>query len=630
MHVETEKPWSFAPVDVMQQAHALAQAGDLPGAARLCRDILNRTPAHFYALFMLGTIEGQAGRYAEAESLLKRAIKLDPRSVEALSSYGDVLLELKRPKDAIEALNKALALEPRSVNALIYRGMALVATGEPEAALKDFDKVLLVQPQSVFALHNRANVLIQLGRHQEAKRSIDAVLRLAPNHVPALANRAIVLLHDKVYGEALTAVDSALKLEPNNPHLLSHRGDALRELGRLDDALAAYESALALKPDFPEVILNCANVLMDPGKLEDALANCDRALKVKLDYAPAMLLKANILLNLGRHEEALANYDAAVEASPDFAEAYYHRGSALLLHGKFEEGWRDFEHRWGVKDRASDKPVLTGAEWHGEALEGRSIVIYSEQGLGDTIQFVRFLEPVIATGAKVTFLCHPNLRRLFAPLAREMEVVGLVSAGRRFDYQCALMSIPHRLAIHSIPNKVPYLAAEESLISKWRDRIGTGGHKIGISWQGNPKGQIDRGRSVPLEKFAPLAGIPGVRLISLQKHHGLDQLERLPAGMKVETLGAFDEGEDAFADTAAIMECLDLVVVSDSAAAHLAGALARPVWVMLKDTPDWRWMLKRSDSPWYPTMRLFRQRAIGDWDSVFADMADALRARMAR
>jgi tetratricopeptide (TPR) repeat protein len=611
----------------MQQAHALAQAGDFSGAAKLCRDILSRTPAHFYALFMLGTIEGQAGRYAEAESLLKRAIKLEPRSAEALSSYGDVLIELKRPEDAVEALSKALALEPRNVNALIYRGLALAETGESEAALKDFDKALLVQPQSVFALHNRANVLIQLGRFQDAARSIEAVLRLAPGHVPALTNRALVLLNDKRHGDALTAIDSALKLEPHNPHLLSHRGDALRELGRQDEALAAYRSALAIKPDLPEDLLNCANILMDRGKLEEALSHCEQAIKVKPDYAGAILLKANILLNLGRDEAAFASYDEAVGVNPDFAEAHYHRGSALLLHGKFEAGWRDFEHRWGVKDRASDKPALTGAEWQGEPLEGRGIVIYSEQGLGDTIQFARFLKPVLAMGGKITFLCHPNLKRLFEPFAREMEVTGLVDAGRRFDYQCALMSIPHRLGIQSIPNDVPYLAAEESLIAKWRERIGAGGYKIGIAWQGNPKGQIDRGRSLPLAKFAPLAEVAGVRLISLQKHHGLDQLERLPRTMKVETLGPFDEGEDAFADTAAIMECLDLIVVSDSAAAHLAGALARPVWVVLKDLPDWRWMLERSDSPWYPTMRLFRQPAASDWDGAFLKIADALRSR---
>jgi tetratricopeptide (TPR) repeat protein len=538
-----------------------------------------------------------------------------------------VLIELKRHEEAIEVLNKSLALQPRNVNALIYRGLALAETGKQEAALRDFDKALMLQPQSVFALHNRANVLIHLNRHQEARRSIDAVLKLSPGHMPALANRAVVLLHDKRYLEALQAIDGALAAQPNDFHFWSLRGDALREISRLDEAFQAYQKALALKSGLPEVHLSCANILMDRGELEQALTHCEQSIEAKPDYAAAILLKANILLNLGRDDAAFASYDDAVKTAPDYAEAYYHRGSALLLHGRYEAGWRDFEHRWQVADRASDKPVLEGAEWHGEPLTGRSIVIYSEQGLGDTIQFARFLKPVLETGAKLTFLCHPNLMRLFQPLARDMEVTSLVDAGRRFDFQCALMSIPHRLAIHSIPNEVPYLSAEKSLIAKWRERIGVTGFKIGIAWQGNPKGQIDRGRSVPLAKFAPLSSVAGVRLVSLQKNHGLDQLERLPRGMNVETLGSFDEGENAFVDSAAIMQCLDLIVVSDSAAAHLAGALARPVWVALKDLPDWRWMLKRSDSPWYPSMRLFRQSVPGDWDGVFARMADELRRR---
>jgi tetratricopeptide (TPR) repeat protein len=609
----------------MQQAHALAQAGDLSGAARLCRDVLSRMPAHFYALFMLGTIEGQSGRYEEAEALLKRAIKLQPRSAEALCGYGDVLLELKRPQDAVEALNRSLALEPRNVNALIYRGLALAETGESEAALRDFDRASTLQPQSVFALHNRANVLIQLERLEEARRSVDAVLKLAPGHLPALANHALLLIREKKHAQALDTLGRALAAQPNDAHLWSLRGDAHRELSQFDEALTAYRKALALKPHSPDVHLNCANVLMDRGRLDDALSECEGALGTKPDYAAAMLLKANILLNLGRTDAALASYDAAVAANPDYAEAYYHRGSALLLHGKFELGWRDFEHRWHVKDRASDKPALAGTEWRGEPLNGRSIVLYSEQGLGDTIQFARFLKPILETGAEVTFLCHPNLVRLFQPFSREIEITGLIEANRRFDFQCALMSIPHRLELDAIPNDVPYLEADPALADKWRDRIGAEGYKIGIAWQGNPKGQIDRGRSVPLANFAPLGALPGVRLISLQKHHGLDQRDGLPAGMRVETLGPFDEGGDAFVDTAAIMQCLDMIVVSDSAAAHLAGALGRPVWVALKDMPDWRWMLERPDSPWYPTMRLFRQASPGDWDSVFARMADELR-----
>jgi hypothetical protein len=272
---------------------------------------------------------------------------------------------------------------------------------------------------------------------------------------------------------------------------------------------------------------------------------------------------------------------------------------------------------------------LPAPEWRGEALAGRSIVIYSEQGLGDTIQFARFLPVIAAAGARVIFLCHPNLLRLFRGLSEEIERIASCDPARPFDYQCALMSLPLHLGVElrNLPAKTPYLAAEPDRVAAWRSRIGAHGFKIGIAWQGNPKGKIDRGRSVPLAQFAPLASVPGMRLISLQKRHGLDQLTRLPDTMRVEDLGAFDDGEDAFIDTAAIMENLDLIVTSDTATAHLAGALGRPVWVVLQYVPDWRWMLDRPDSPWYPAMRLYRQRIRGRWEEPFGEMAEALRER---
>ena len=368
-------------------------------------------------------------------------------------------------------------------------------------------------------------------------------------------------------------------------------------------------------------------MLMELDRLDEALVAYERSIAAQADYAPALLMRANVLQHLGRPEEAFAAYDAAMATKPDYAEAHYHRGSALLLHGRFQQGWRDFEHRWEVADCGFDRPELRAHQWRGEDLKERSIVVFSEQGLGDAIQFVRFLPRLVRSGAKLTFLCHPNLVRLFQDFAQDMEVIAFCPAERNFDFQCALMSLPERfgLALNDLPGPIPYLHAETALVRSWRERIGDEGFRIGIGWQGNPKGPIDKGRSIPLAKFRTLSDVPGSRLISLQKTHGLDQLANLPAGMKVETLGAFDDGPDAFIDTAAIMQNLDLVITSDTATAHLAGALDRPCWVALKHIPDWRWMAGRSDSPWYPSMRLFRPPVRGEWDSVFREMTDALR-----
>jgi tetratricopeptide (TPR) repeat protein len=613
----------------IQQAQLLAQAGNLAGAADICRAVVARESSNFYALFMLGVIESQLDRFGDAVRHLERAVKLDPCSVEALTTYGNALIEQKRHKDAVGVLDRAVALQPQNPHALLYRGLALAETGKHKDAIADFDRVLRIDPKSVFALHNRATALIALNRHKDALPDVMALLRLAPDYVSALANYALLLNGDKKYGEALAVLDHALSLAPDNLDFAYSRGLTLMGLDRNEEALAAFRKVIALKPDRTDAYHNCANALMELNRLDEALAACENALAVDRAYAPALLMQANLLQHMGFSEKAFATYDSAIAAKPHYAEAHYHRGSALLLHGRFAEGWRDFEHRWNVAECNFERPKLRAAEWREEDLSARSIAVYSEQGLGDTIQFVRFLPRLVTLGARVTFLCHPALVRMFEVFARGgVEVIASCPPERTFDFQCALMSLPERFAVRleNLPGPVPYLFAEEPLIHSWRQRIGTDGFKIGIGWQGNPNGPIDKGRSVPLEKFRPLADLPGVRLISLQKAHGLDQLTKLPVGLNVETLGRFDEGPDGFIDTAAMMDSLDLVITSDSALAHLAGALGRQVWVALKYIPDWRFMLGRSDSPWYPTMRLFRQPTRGDWESVFAGMAAALRA----
>jgi hypothetical protein len=279
------------------------------------------------------------------------------------------------------------------------------------------------------------------------------------------------------------------------------------------------------------------------------------------------------------------------------------------------------------RNRVDGRSPINAPHWQGEDLAGRDIVVYGEFHFGDIIQFVRFLPLLSRRGAKVSLACHNKLTRLFRALKPNVSFLDPSEARRPFDFQCALMSLPLWLGIElsSVPNQTPYLAAEENLVIHWKNKVGARGFKIGIAWEGRPQRAVDR-RKFALAEFAPLARIPGVRLISLQKEFGVEQLEELPAGLTVETLGEFDDGPDAFIDTAAVMESLDLIVTSDTSIAHLAGALGRPTWVALKNVPDWRWLLDRDDSPWYPTLRLFRQETSGDWTSVLANMERELRS----
>ncbi len=336
---------------------------------------------------------------------------------------------------------------------------------------------------------------------------------------------------------------------------------------------------------------------------------------------------------LKRFEEALASYDKAILIKPDYAEGLRNRALARLCIGHYRKGWADYEWRWQAKDIPGKRPKINAPTWQGQDLIGRHVVVFSEQGLGDVVQFARYLPLLIERKAKVTFLTTEKLVRLMRPLGPQIEIVSSLGTKAVFDFQCALMSLPHwfNTDLSSIPNKVPYLTAEQDLSCRWKERIGEDGFKIGIAWQGNPQSAIDQGRSIPLEEFIPLTRLPGARLISLQKHHGLDQLNCLPADAKIETLGDdLDSGPDAFIDTAAVMNNLDLIITSDTAIAHLAGALARSTWVALQYVPDWRWTLDRDDSPWYPTIRLFRQRDRDDWKPVFGKIEEELRSVLGR
>ncbi len=333
---------------------------------------------------------------------------------------------------------------------------------------------------------------------------------------------------------------------------------------------------------------------------------------------------AYALQDLKRPEEALASYDKALAIRPDYADALFNRGLSALLMGDFSAGWRGYEYRWDRKNAEARKLLAPYPNWKGEDIREKRIIVYEEQGLGDIIQFSRFLTQLVALNAEVTFLLRSTMHRLLSVSAPSVRLVAAPPKGEDFDFQCALMSLPGAFgtSCENLPSSVPYLFAEEGVVARWRERLGDHGLKIGICWQGNPDVKADIGRSFPLRCFQPLAAISGVRLISLQKAHGLDQLENLPSGMEVETLGEeFDGGPDAFIDTAAVMSCLDLIITCDTSVAHLAGALGRPVWVALKHVPDWRWMLDRSDSPWYSTMKLYRQTIRDDWDSVFDQLA---------
>jgi Flp pilus assembly protein TadD len=504
---------------------------------------------------------------------------------------------------------------------LFDQALALFRGGRLAEAKRIARRILTDQPKHAQALHLLGVALSQQGNHTEGLRFIDAAMQVEGESASIYNSRGNVLVALHRLGEAVASYDKAIALKSDFAEAFCNRGGALQELKRFDEAVASYDQAIALKPDSAEAFCNRGLALQELNRFDDAVASYDTAIALRPDYAEAFCSRGTTLQALKRLNEALASYDKTIALKPDYADGYRNRALVRLLMGRYREGWSDYEWRWGAKGSPSRRLDINVPTWQGEDLTGRHLLVFSEQGLGDVIQFVRYLPLLTKPEGKITFLVPAKLTRLLRPSIQAVEIIGGLNEAHHLDLQVALLSLPYRFdtELSSIPNKVPYLKAEPELEARWSARIGAHGFKIGIAWQGNPSGTIDEGRSVPLQDFVPLSRIPGVRLISLQKHVGLDQLADLPKDVEIETLDDdFDSGLDAFIDTAAVMTNLDLVITADTAIAHLAGALGRPTWVALKHVPDWRWLLDREDCPWYPTARLFRQSRRDDWASVFA------------
>ena len=517
-----------------------------------------------------------------------------PSEPDALYAAAVAEWRGRRRGEAIKLLDEALRLEPDFAAALCMGGYMLGECGKPGPALRFYRRAL----------------------------ELDASLTVA--HL----NAGKLLFAEQRFAEALVSFEAATALAPDDADAWSSRAGALRELGRLEESVEAARRALLLRHDFPEAAVNLGNALLKLDRAEEALDAYHKASVVAPRSGSALCGQALALRSLGRFSEALAKFEAAEALGGREAKAG--KGCLMLTLGDFERGLQGYEARW-LKGKSLGEALGTRFEtWRGPGRAGERVLVLNDHGLGDTIQFFRYLPVMKAAGVEPAFACPPRLRRL---LLSKANVRFADSPTEEFEAQIAISSLPYafRTRLDTIPAAVPYLAAEPPLREMWARRIGLAGFKIGVVWQGNPDPEADRARSMPLQAFAPLAEIAGVRLISLQKGLGEEQLPLLPPSMRVETLGPdFDDGPDAFVDTAAAITSLDLVVTCDTSIAHLAGALAAPVWVALKRDAEWRWLTGRSDSPWYPTMRLFRQSQRGVWSNVFEAMAREIAAIVSR
>lgn len=496
---------------------------------------------------------------------------------------------------AVELFDAAIEIDPAHAAAHCNRGVALAQLKQPERALDDYDRAIALRPDFALAHVNRGNVLRQLGRPEAALESFDRAIAIQPQLAESHLNRGL----------------------------------ALKELAQWDAALASFERALAIKPLLAEACSNSAIVLRELGRHDAALMSCERAVAVNPGLAEAWLNLGVSLADFNRMTEAVAAYERALSLQADLADAHFNLAVALLLQGDYRRGWHHYEWRWRTGDRTGPRgrrnhppPLWLGAE----PLAGKRIILHAEQGLGDTLQFCRYATAVARRGATVFLEVQPPLQSLLRELEGVAQVLAYGDEWPEVDYRCPLMSLPLAFGtnLEAMPQASCYLHADPSRVAIWRERLGPGRRpRVGLIWSGRQDHARDRLRSIPLEEL--LRWLPDeADYVSLQKEVRESDLASLGASSSVLN---FAPCLDDFSDTAALCECMDLVISVDTSVAHLSAALGRTTWILLHYSPDWRWLLDRADSPWYASVRLYRQPRIGDWGAVLRRVAEGLRAR---
>jgi len=597
--------------------NALQEQGELEEAIEAYNQALALKPDYAEAYNNMGNALKKQGKSIEAIEAYKKALALKPNYAEAYNNMGTVLQEQGELEEAIDAYKKALALKPDYAEAYYNMGNTLQEQGKLEEAMEALNKALSLKPNYAEAYNNMGTALQEQGELEEAIEAYKKALALKPDFAKAYYNMGTVLQEQGKLEEAIEVYKKALSLKPDYAEAYNNMGIALQEQGKLEEAIEVYKKALSLKPDYAEAYNNMGNALKDQGKLEEAIEAYKDALSLKPDYAEAYSNMGLALQDQGKLEEAIGAYNKALSLKPDYAEAYYNSSFVYNLRGEFQKGLKLYEWRLNKKS-LNAKPPRDELSWDKtKSVEGKKFVVYEEQGLGDIIQFCRYLILLEQKGADVTFKVTPALHAILQTIDGNFRLSADLPEENTMDFEAPLMSLPYLLntSLETIPVIHPYLFADPDNIAIWGKRLSKGSFKVGICWQGR-KSKIDIGRSFPLSLFESISKLSNVELISLHKGEGENQITSID--FDITTLGHdFDAGKDAFLDTAAVMMNCDLIITSDTAIAHLAGALGCPTWVALQHIPDWRWMLDCSISPWYPSMTLYRQKQRGDWAGVF-------------
>ena len=608
------------PKEVINQLIETYNKGKFNIVIEQAQVLSKKYPKEFLIWNLIGASASKVGDTSKAINAFKNIILINPNSADAYYNMGVALKNDGQLNQGIKLFKKAILFKPNNAKAYFSIGNVLKEQGKLDQAIKSYQKAIFINPDYPEAYSNIGIILQEQDKIEEAKEAYETAISINPEYEKAHSKMAVLLHSQGDLTQAIKFYQNALSLNPVNANIFYNIGTAYQTQGNLEEAIKAYKKAIFINPNNAKVYCNIGVVLQDQGKLEEAVEAFKKATFYKPDYAEVFNNIGNALKDLGDLDAAIDNFNKAVLIKPNYPDAYYNSSFVYNLRGEFEKGLKLYE--WRQKDKNNEIEILKIKSLldTNRSLNRKKILIYEEQGLGDVIQFCRYLTFLKQKGAQVFFKLKKNMHSLIRTLNKDIVLIECLSKGKKYHFEISLLSLPYlfNTRLETIPSYHSYLFAEPKKIDLWKKRLTKQTFKIGICWQGS-KSKIDVGRSFPLTLFKGISNLSNVELISLHKGEGEDQIKDIDFNLYTIDKN-FDSGKHAFIDTAAVMKNCDLIITSDTVIAHLAGALGCRTWVVLKKIPDWRWMLNRNDTPWYPNMKLYRQKHIGDWKSVFDNM----------
>lgn len=605
------------------------QSGDFLASERLIRKAIKLKPGvanyHHHLARTLELLQ----RTDDAVVHYRRAINLNPSDVESQRLLGNLLLNLGQVDKAITSFERVLELDPKCADVCYRLGAIHKSSGAYTKALELYRRAVALFPHSSDSNFNLGVALFEAGQISEAIPYVQRTIELNPDDHEA-HNLLGKLFHKLIdYPAARSAYLNALHLKPDNSDVISNLGALYLDAGDVAKSEILLRRAIELTPTLVKAKNNLGLLLASKGLILEAIEQYKNVLSLRPGNVPALCALGDILSNLGDEEAAQACFRLALESEPGSVVALFNTSSSLLAAGHFAEGWEAYEMRWQFRHFEAERPLLNQPRWIGQDLTGRRLFLHAEQGLGDTLQFVRYAILLADRGIEIILAVQPALRQLLLHLHPSIQVVvyGQESLPA-FDFYCPLLSLPRifQTDLLNIPSQVPYIRPRPEDLSYWEARIDSPNLRVGIVWAGNPLHQRDRIRSVAPAQFGSVTDVGGISFYSLQKGPAVAHLDQMPS---IDPIVDLDSELRDFTDTAAAIAQLDLVITVDTSVAHLAGALGKPVWILLSHASDWRWLKQRADSPWYPTARLFRQSVLGEWNEVLAQVRHSLETLVA-